>query len=218
MLCESRPKPCTRRHSKTIRASRREGERARAPEERARTKMRTHARMHSILQYLAMRLLARPAPKNRSYAPSTPPLNAQAFLTPSLASLGKIAPATRVKCDASSPRMRRPSAGMPHLRTSTPRPQQRCMGHQHRPVQPCNRLSRARLPTSDRKACCCCCLPLSLSLSLSLSSLSPSLPPSLPPSPPPPLSLSIFRAALKMGLFDSLTKGMEAMIGATAQF
>jgi hypothetical protein len=27
----------------------------------------------------------------------------------------------------------------------------------------------------------------------------------------------MFRAGLKMGLFDSLTKGMEAMIGATAQ-
>ena len=108
------PKPCARRYSRTIRASRREWERARALEERACTQMRAPACMHSILP-----LAPAPSPRalqDRPYAPRTPPLtHAQAFLTPSLASLGKIAPSTRAKCDAPSPRMRRPSTGIPHL-------------------------------------------------------------------------------------------------------
>ena len=114
VLLRVSPKPCARRYSRTIRASRREGERARALEERACTQMRAPACMHSILP-----LAPAPSPRalqDRPYAPRTPPLtHAQAFLTPSLASLGKIAPSTRAKCDAPSPRMRRPSTGIPHL-------------------------------------------------------------------------------------------------------
>jgi hypothetical protein len=168
------PKPCTRRYSRTIRASRREGERAHTPEERACTKMRAHACMHSICH---SRLLPRPALKDRPYAPRTPPLHAQAFLTPSLASLGKILPSTRVKCDTPSPRMRRPSAGIPHLQAvhcaklARKNIDAATAAALHGALKPPGAVLQTAfwMTTSDKKARCCCCLSLALSRSLARS-------------------------------------------------